>query len=576
MELCSGGSLLERLQKVGHFEEAHAAACIAMITHAVGFLHDHAVCHRDIKPQNILFKDHSPSSPLILVDFGVASVSNPNMPQSAGAAGMTTLAGTPYFLAPELLSNLNNRPYTNKIDIWSIGILAHQMLIGHTPFQDSLTFAELYRRIREVDFEIAGHEPVSALGRGFIRTLLQPDPDLRPTAQQALRHPWITHHCSASYLERLHQLNVEADPEMYGSASPNEKALPDIPLDANRDAVHGKVAATGRLAQEAWDHAVSLKKSSGRQLDEVTEESKLAISWANPESRRFVLTEGLTRSFPTDTAPANRLESFDLPNLRFHHPTPPAQPAESQRFPSPFPASFAARNDYSDVRRMESTTTMRTTKTNSTGASTAFTLVSDLMRPQQFRSEDLSRAFDEWPAVTNAKSMPIMSKTSQTDPAFYSAPMLASAKPDEPSSDGLKGKMEEYGSGAVWDMIELNASSMIRRASMVSDTPGSPNPNAIPPASPPAQPANSFFVPMQSPSRSPNPSFASLPRQVRRGSSSTGNTFGMEPAARAELGNLRRGSFDLAAALLPKPNQSLIPPTTNSGVTEQANRCRPR
>ena len=99
LELCKGGTLLERIQTIGHFDEADASRCIATIANAVLFLHDHGVCHRDIKPQNLLFKDQSPTSPLILVDFGVAGVSNSNALQ---AQGMTIIASMPFFLAPEI------------------------------------------------------------------------------------------------------------------------------------------------------------------------------------------------------------------------------------------------------------------------------------------------------------------------------------------------------------------------------------------------------------------------------------------------------------------------------------------
>lgn len=200
---------MDRIQALGSFDEHHAATCIATIANALLYLHDHGVAHRDIKPENLLFKDSSQNSSLVLVDFGVSA-----LPRRPGSLGMSTLAGTPFFLAPELVAGKSD--YTEKVDIWSLGVAAYQLLIGSTPFGDAESFTELYSRIQRADYGIPATARLSNLARDFIVTLLEPNPDQRPSARQVLQHPWILAHCPQEYLALLHEFNVEADPIMYG------------------------------------------------------------------------------------------------------------------------------------------------------------------------------------------------------------------------------------------------------------------------------------------------------------------------------------------------------------------------
>lgn len=88
---------------------------------AINHCHASGVVHRDIKPENIMIgKDGE----LKLIDFGLSR-------RVAGVnSKMTTIAGTPYYMAPEVLDG----EYNSQCDIWSLGVLFYVLVSGYLPF----------------------------------------------------------------------------------------------------------------------------------------------------------------------------------------------------------------------------------------------------------------------------------------------------------------------------------------------------------------------------------------------------------------------------------------------------------
>lgn len=86
---------------------------------AIGHCHANGIVHRDIKPENIMIgKDKE----VKLIDFGLSKQSS--------SSSLSTIAGTPYYMAPEVLEGY----YNNKCDIWSLGVLLYVLLSGYLPF----------------------------------------------------------------------------------------------------------------------------------------------------------------------------------------------------------------------------------------------------------------------------------------------------------------------------------------------------------------------------------------------------------------------------------------------------------
>jgi len=104
------------------FGEKQAAAYMKELIAAVYHCHSMGIVHRDIKPENIMItkNDH-----VKLIDFGLSKNAGPQT-----HALMHTIAGTPYYMAPEVLKG----SYQDKADMWSLGVLLYTLVSGYLPF----------------------------------------------------------------------------------------------------------------------------------------------------------------------------------------------------------------------------------------------------------------------------------------------------------------------------------------------------------------------------------------------------------------------------------------------------------
>lgn len=211
-ELCRGGVLWERIRS-GQYSEAQAADIVRQVLRAVAQCHARGVMIRDIKPHNFLFLDSRPDAPLKLTDFGLATYFDAGMP--ADAEPFDERVGTSHYMAPEVVGRLTSWPpesrYGPKADLWSVGVLVHQLLSGRLPFtstkadtlQDpepsgpscptgqfkSDVFAAIM--LGKLDMEAEPWPQISEDARALVQRLLQTDPKQRPTAVEALRSPWL-------------------------------------------------------------------------------------------------------------------------------------------------------------------------------------------------------------------------------------------------------------------------------------------------------------------------------------------------------------------------------------------------
>jgi serine/threonine protein kinase len=181
LEYAAKGELYKVLQTEQRFSEEKTARFIGSLCHALAYCHSKNVIHRDIKPENLLL---SRRDELKIADFGW-SVHAPN-------ARRQTLCGTLDYLPPEMIAN---EPHDHTVDLWSLGVLCYEFLVGNPPFEAQEQEAT-YRRIAKVDLSFPEHVVPEA--RDFIRALLQKRPDARMPLAAALKHPFIVKYGGAA------------------------------------------------------------------------------------------------------------------------------------------------------------------------------------------------------------------------------------------------------------------------------------------------------------------------------------------------------------------------------------------
>lgn len=146
-------------------------------------MHENHICHRDLKPENFLFttKDSIERTGLKIIDFGLAHEFGPGIT-------LTTKAGTPYYVAPQVLQG----KYDQAADLWSCGVIAFVLMCGYPPFHGE-TDADVLSKVRAGQFSFAmpDWKNISEDAKDLIRKLLKMNPRDRYTAEQALNHEWV-------------------------------------------------------------------------------------------------------------------------------------------------------------------------------------------------------------------------------------------------------------------------------------------------------------------------------------------------------------------------------------------------
>lgn len=225
-------------------DENQIATVCKSVLQALAFLHANGVIHRDIKSDSILLSN---DGRVKLTDFGfVAQV-------SADLQKRKSLVGTPYWMAPEVISRL---PYGTEVDIWSLGIMIIEMIDGEPPYFDQPPLQAM-RFIRDMPpprFK-DGMARVSPRLQGFLDRMLVRDPTQRATAAELLEHPFIRHAASNNCLMPLVQLPVangqnsnSTEQQQQSSQQPTEGQA------ANGSSPHGKGAHL-IIQQQAYHQA---------------------------------------------------------------------------------------------------------------------------------------------------------------------------------------------------------------------------------------------------------------------------------------------------------------------------------
>lgn len=185
LEYAPKGALFNAMKKQpnSRFSEQQSAIYLHSLASALLYLHEKNVIHRDIKPENLLLGSNGE---LKIADFGW-SVHEPHSKR-------TTLCGTLDYLPPEMVTG---QPHTKNVDLWSLGVLCFEFLVGNAPFHDT-DYDKTYRKIMQLDYKVPEH--VSKSAKHLISKLLVIQPEQRMSLSNVLRHPWINVHTAEKFL----------------------------------------------------------------------------------------------------------------------------------------------------------------------------------------------------------------------------------------------------------------------------------------------------------------------------------------------------------------------------------------
>ena len=218
MEYCNGGSLTECLHKYMKqygrpFPEQVVQYIMKQIISGLDAFHSRNILHRDLKLDNILICFNSEEdkntlnmlkATVKLTDFGFSKILKQDL--------ASTIIGTPVYMPPDMLEAMKNQTkiqsYATKADIWSLGVLCYEMLMGVIPFNGQ-SMADLFSKVKKGIYALP--MTLSQEAAFFIVSMLQENQEKRPSCKELFNHEFITKNTI-----QFHKMNIRVIPGVVG------------------------------------------------------------------------------------------------------------------------------------------------------------------------------------------------------------------------------------------------------------------------------------------------------------------------------------------------------------------------
>ncbi|KAH8896382.1 kinase-like protein [Thozetella sp. PMI_491] len=212
MEFFELGDLQRHM--VNPFSENEVCIISSQLSEGLAFMHGNHFAHRDLKPANIFVVEKGPSWWVKIGDFGISRRS------AEESRGFHTQIGTPGYLAPEVIhlfpGHRDNHPgserelhsYSYSVDMWALGVIAYQLLVGQAPFPTFVDLAKYVGSDSHFSTSSLSAQGLSQSCCGFVSQNLAASPLDRLTAQAALKHPWLDAVTSPKLVDLIPKLRL--------------------------------------------------------------------------------------------------------------------------------------------------------------------------------------------------------------------------------------------------------------------------------------------------------------------------------------------------------------------------------
>ena len=240
-EFISGGSLTDILHKYmamyqRPFPEDIVQHIMRQIVNAVQYLHFNRIIHRDLKLDNILVNFASDydkqtlnlkNCQVKIIDFGFATILNSDK--------TNTVLGTPPNMDPKILEQITTgiptNGYTEKVDIWSLGTLCYEMIMGYSPFR-ATNMQELYQKVKKGNYILPSNLSEEIVS--FINSMLQQDDEERADADELMNHKFLVNDVSTFHAVDVRSIEASYIPGgMLNMKSKQPKVVNNINNDFN-------------------------------------------------------------------------------------------------------------------------------------------------------------------------------------------------------------------------------------------------------------------------------------------------------------------------------------------------------
>lgn len=232
-EYCDGGTLIDYLkdrkilQTIDYEKrEQDIKQIMVQLKDGLKYLTGKKIYHRDLKPQNILFKNEGGNIVLKIADFGFARYFSNDSLTADGYYNMaTTFCGSPLYMAPELI--LENK-YNIKADLWACGVILYEMMYEKNPFEKPTSIPQLSKRMKDGTISFPAQYSVNCIN--LVKSLLTINPRQRIEWIDFFNHPWISDRPSDRMSDKISDRileNIDLDLTQYQSMLADDDYIND-------------------------------------------------------------------------------------------------------------------------------------------------------------------------------------------------------------------------------------------------------------------------------------------------------------------------------------------------------------